>query len=55
MNPPNSYCPIRFINFSYAKALIAMALDENKVIDVPDEAADDDSEIILRKLFKIKP
>ncbi|BFF89466.1 protein NASP homolog [Drosophila madeirensis] len=28
----------------YAKALIAMALDENKVIDVPDEAADDDDE-----------
>lgn len=29
---------------SYAKSLIAMALDENKVIDVPDEAADDDEE-----------
>lgn len=29
---------------SYAKALIAMALDENKVIDVPDEAADDDED-----------
>ncbi|XP_064550981.1 protein NASP homolog [Drosophila montana] len=28
----------------YAKSLIAMALDENKVIDVPDEAADDDEE-----------
>ncbi|EDW14896.1 protein NASP homolog [Drosophila mojavensis] len=28
----------------YAKALIAMALDENKVIDVPDEAADDDED-----------
>ncbi|EDX13719.1 GD18572 [Drosophila simulans] len=28
----------------YAKALIAMALDENKVIDVPDEAADDDDD-----------
>ncbi|KAH8311631.1 hypothetical protein KR044_007294 [Drosophila immigrans] len=28
----------------YAKSLIAMALDENKVIDVPDEAADDDDE-----------
>ncbi|XP_017090477.2 nuclear autoantigenic sperm protein homolog [Drosophila bipectinata] len=28
----------------YAKALIAMALDENKVIDVPDEAADEDDE-----------
>ncbi|KAH8295304.1 hypothetical protein KR018_009925 [Drosophila ironensis] len=28
----------------YAKALIAMALDENKVIDVPDEAADGDDE-----------
>ncbi|KAH8369218.1 hypothetical protein KR009_004644 [Drosophila setifemur] len=28
----------------YAKALIAMALDENKVIDVPDEAADDEDD-----------
>ncbi|XP_060649981.1 protein NASP homolog [Drosophila nasuta] len=28
----------------YAKSLIAMALDENKVIDVPDEAADDEDE-----------
>ncbi|ALC46430.1 CG8223 [Drosophila busckii] len=29
----------------YAKSLIAMALDENKVIDVPDEAADDEEEV----------
>ncbi|EDV92896.1 protein NASP homolog [Drosophila grimshawi] len=29
----------------YAKSLIAMALDENKVIDVPDEAADDDEDV----------
>ncbi|KAH8281159.1 hypothetical protein KR054_012540 [Drosophila jambulina] len=28
----------------YGKALIAMALDENKVIDVPDEAADEEDE-----------
>ncbi|KAH8340951.1 nuclear autoantigenic sperm protein homolog [Drosophila kikkawai] len=30
----------------YGKALIAMALDENKVIDVPDEAADEEDEDI---------
>jgi len=35
---------ILYFQCSYAKALIAMALDENKVIDVPDEAADDDDE-----------
>ncbi|KAH8374553.1 hypothetical protein KR200_001130 [Drosophila serrata] len=30
----------------YGKSLIAMALDENKVIDVPDEAADEEDEDI---------